>query len=68
MSHATRVCPDDILALFKGDDASKARGRAQAARWMAEQTKEMVPGDEILIPHPVTGELESHILHPQERH
>lgn len=52
----TRICPDDILALFK-DEATKSEGRRRAVEWMGTQVIDMRPGDKILIPDPETGKL-----------
>ena len=51
-----KVCPDDILELFK-DEATKPMARQKAADWMTAAVNEMTVGEKILIPHPETGKL-----------
>ena len=51
-----RVCPDDILALFR-DEATKEEGRLRAVKWMESIMPDLCDGDEVLIPNPVTGKL-----------
>ena len=52
----TRVCPDEILELFKSEE-TKPMARKKTADWMTAAVNEMKVGDKILIPHPETGEL-----------
>lgn len=56
------ICPNRICKLFKGGAASEAqkrRARVLALAWIKSQLPQLGPNDEILIPNPNTGELES---------
>ena len=55
-------CPEHIVRLFDGDEQSKRDGRQRAIDWLSMQTVE--DGDEVLLPHPVTGVMESFTKHP----
>lgn len=48
MDHKTHVCPKDICDMFKGDEASKSRGRLMAISWV--QSQKVSPGDLVLLP------------------
>jgi hypothetical protein len=52
----TRICPDDILALFNSE-TTISEGRRRAVEWMGTQVTEMRPGDKLLMPDPETGKL-----------
>lgn len=52
----THVCPQDILDLFKNEE-TQATGLQRAVDWAKATLPQMGPHDEILMPHPETGEL-----------
>lgn len=59
---ATIICPTRIRKLFRGGAASEAQkrqARVLALAWIKSQLPNLGPNDEILIPNPNTGELES---------
>lgn len=62
----TRTCPDHILDLFK-QPATRAQGRWLAIKWAEQQVADMRAGDEIWLPHPVTGALECHKFEPEQQ-
>ena len=50
-------CPDHILAMFDGDEATKCEARKLAIDWLRTKVGRMRIGDKVLMPDPETGVL-----------
>lgn len=61
-----RVCPQQILDMFKGDEKQKGLARKLAIDWARAQVPTLIDGDELLMPDPETGELQSLTYGPPE--